>query len=378
MSKGFAHLVGSVNLPDAASTFTMVSERLGGRLQRIPDGEVGDRYYWIQFQKDYFDLTPGLSRVGDAPFYIRDRFDGRQIAMDGTVPADELRLPGLGYADAALDSYGVFADLKTRGVVPAGARFQVSLPTPAGVVGSFFREEDREIMEPVYERALFAELARILDGIPHDQFAIQWDTALEFGMLERAQIRGYEITSWFGDTHEEILVGVLERALRQAAAIPVDVEVGYHLCYGDVEEHHFVQPKDAGMLAEVLTGLLAHIAASRHLGPPSGSHRARRRPTSRRLPRWTGPRAPRCTSGCCTTRTASTVPCVEPPRHPGSCPTTASRRSAVSAAVRVSAPPDSSTCTSGSPPRSSSARCPGCPSRGAAWGVGPLVSAGLG
>jgi hypothetical protein len=253
----FAHLVGSVNLPDAESTFTTVSERLGGRLHRIPDGEVGDRYYWIQFQKDFFDVTPGLTRVGDTPFYIRERFDGRPIALDGSIAAEELALPGLGYADAAIESYGTFAALKSEGRIPAHARFQVSLPTPAGVVGSFFHAANRAAVEPVYERALMGELARILAAVPHDQLAIQWDTALEFGMLEKAQIRGYEITSWFGDDHDEILAGVLERAARQAAAVPTDVEVGYHLCYGDVEESHFVQPKDAGMLTEVLAGLFA-------------------------------------------------------------------------------------------------------------------------
>jgi hypothetical protein len=257
VSSRFAHLVGSVNLPDAESTFTTVSDRLGERLHRIPDGEVGDRYYWIQFQKDFFDVTPGLTRLGDTPFLIRERFDGRPIALDGSVAAEDLNLPGLGYADAAIESYGIFASLKSQGRIPANARFQVSLPTPAGVVGSFFHAENRAAVEPVYERALTGELARILGAVPHDQLAIQWDTALEFGMLEKAQIRGYEITSWFGDTHDEILAGVLERAVRQAAAVPAEVELGYHLCYGDVEEAHFVQPKDAGMLAEVLSGLFA-------------------------------------------------------------------------------------------------------------------------
>jgi hypothetical protein len=257
MGRGLAHLVGSVNLPDAESTFTTVSDRLGGRLHRIPDGEVGDRYYWIQFQKDYFDVTPGLTRMGDSPFYIRERFDGRPIALDGTVAAEDLQLPGLGYADAAIESYATFAALKTEGRIRGDARFQVSLPTPAGVVGSFFHAENRAAVEPVYELALMAELGRILAAVPHDQLAIQWDTALEFGMLERAQIRGYEITSWFGESHAEVLEGVLERAARQAAAIPPAVEVGFHLCYGDVEENHFVQPTDAGMLAEVLSGVFA-------------------------------------------------------------------------------------------------------------------------
>jgi len=160
----FAHLVGSVNLPDAETTFETVSEHLGGRLHRIPDGEVGDRYYWIQFQKDFFDVTPGLTRVGDTPFYIRERFDGRPIVLDGSVPADELQLPGLGYADAAIESYATFAALKARGGIPSEARFQVSLPTPAGVVGSFFHAEHRAAVEPVYERALMSELGRILDA----------------------------------------------------------------------------------------------------------------------------------------------------------------------------------------------------------------------
>jgi hypothetical protein len=244
-----------VNLPDAEATFTTASAQLGNRLHRIPDGEVGDRYYWIQFQKDFFDVTPGLTRLGDTPFYIRERFDGRPIVLDGSVAAEDLNLPGLGYADAAIDSYATFARLKREGRIPSAARFQVSLPTPAGVVGSFFHAENRAEVEPVYERALMGELSRILDAVPHDQLAIQWDTALEFGMLEKAQIRGYEITSWFGDTHDEILQGVLERGTRQAAAVPTAVELGYHLCYGDVEETHFVQPTDAGMLAEVLSGL---------------------------------------------------------------------------------------------------------------------------
>lgn len=257
MSPATAHLVGSVSQPDAETTFRTVSEHLGGKLSRIPDGEVGERYYWIQFQRARFDATPGIDRVGDTPFYIRDQFDGRPFRLEDGVEADSLALPPLGYADAALESYATFAALKADGVIPAATRFQVSLPTPAGVIGSFFVPADRAAMEPVYERALFGELARILDGIPHDQLAIQWDTALEFGFLERAEIRGNRLMPWFGESHEEILAGVTERAARQAAAVPSDVQVGYHLCYGDVEEHHFVEPADAGMLAEVLGGLFA-------------------------------------------------------------------------------------------------------------------------
>ncbi len=247
-----AHLVGSVNLPDAAAVFRAVSDRLGDRLRRIPDGEVGERFYWIQFQTARFDTVSGLSRIPVEPYYLRGIFDGRPFRLDEGVDADNLVFPDLGYAEAALDSYAEFSRLREAGVIAAGTRFQVSLPTPAAVIGAFIVPDDRAAIEPVYERALFAELERILDSIPHADLAVQWDTAIEFALLEG------RIEPWFAEAGTgQVLDGVVARAVRQAAAVPDDVEVGYHLCYGDVEEQHFVQPTDAGRLAEVISGVLA-------------------------------------------------------------------------------------------------------------------------
>jgi len=243
-----AHLVGSVNLPDAESVLRTVSAHLGDRLHRIPDGEVGERFYWVQFQTARLDQVDGLSRIPGEPRLLRGVFDGRPFRLEPGVSADDLVFPDLGYAEAALDSYAVFRRLREEGAIAPGVRFQVSLPTPAGVVGPFVVPEDRTALEPAYERALFGELRRILDGIPHEDLAIQWDTAVEFALLEG------RMPSWFDD--DDVLAGVVERAARQAAAVPADVQVGYHLCYGDVEEQHFVQPADAGHLAAVLRGIL--------------------------------------------------------------------------------------------------------------------------
>jgi len=249
-----AHLVGSINLPDAGTTFRTVSEHLGDRLKRIPDGEVGERFYWIQFQTKRFDTMAGISRIPVEPFYIRDTFDGRPFTIDEGVDAADLVFPNLGYADAAIDSYRTFAELKGQGAIARGTRFQVSLPTPAAVVGAFVVADDRAAFEPAYERALFAELDRILAAVPHEELAIQWDTAVEFALLESANIRSHHaITPWFDD----VMGGVVERAARQASRVPEAADLGYHLCYGDVEEAHFVQPADAGYLATFTTGLLA-------------------------------------------------------------------------------------------------------------------------
>ncbi|WP_233121021.1 hypothetical protein [Tersicoccus sp. Bi-70] len=196
-----AHLVGSITLPDAESTFRAAVEHLGDRLRRIPDGEVGDRFHWIAFQPDRLGSAAGLERVGDAPVRVK-HLDVRPLRIAPGVDPATLRLPPLGYAEAALDSWEVFHRLQDEDVIPAGTRFQVSLPTPAAVVGAFVVPEDRAAFEPVYESALTAELEQILAAIPHESLAIQWDTAVEFGLIESG---GYEdryggaFRSWFGD-----------------------------------------------------------------------------------------------------------------------------------------------------------------------------------
>ncbi len=254
-----AHLVGSVNFDDAESTIRTAAEHLGDRLKRIPDGEVGERFHWIVFQADRLGAAEGIERVGDTPIPLR-MLDMRPVRLTEGVRAEDLELPPLGYAEAARASWKVFSRLKDEGVVPAGTRFQVSLPTPLGVVGSFVFGPDRPAFEPVYEAALAAELQEILDAIPHGQLAIQWDAALEFAMLEG-------LTAYTGDRYEwfdDVWAGTSERLARQIDRVPADVEVGVHLCYGDVAEKHFVEPRDTGNLVRFAN--LVVEAADRPLG----------------------------------------------------------------------------------------------------------------
>ena len=249
-----AHLVGSINFDDAETTMRTAAEHLGAHLKRIPDGEVGERFHWIAFQPDRLGRTPGIERVGDNPIPLR-MLDVRPVRIAEGVSVDELELAPLGYAEAALESWEVFARLKREGAIPGHIRFQVSLPTPLGVVGSFVRAEDRAAFEPVYEAALAAELDRILGAIPHDELAIQWDAALEFAILEGSSYAGnrYE---WFDD----VWAGTSERLARQIDRVPTEVEVGVHLCYGDVAEKHFVEPADTANLVR-FANLVVEAAA---------------------------------------------------------------------------------------------------------------------
>ncbi len=250
------HLVGSINFDDAETTFRTAAEQLGAHLKRIPDGEVGERWHWIAFQADRLARTPGIGRVGETPVVVRG-LDFRPVRLEDGVRAEDLVLEPLGYAEAALDSWQIFSRLKAEGAVPAGTRFQVSLPTPLGVVGSFVREEDRELFEPVYEAALAAELQQIIDAIPEEELAVQWDAALEFAHLEGA---GYGSPSqpWY----EDVWAGTSERLARQIERVPEPVQVGVHLCYGDVGETHFTEPNDTAVLTRFANLLAAQVRRS--------------------------------------------------------------------------------------------------------------------
>jgi len=259
------HLVGSVNFDDVETTIRTAAEELSGHLKRIPDGEVGERWHWIAFQPDRLAQTEGIGRVGDEPVLVRG-VDFRPVLLEDGVNAEDLELKPLGYAEAALESWQVFSRLKSEGVVPAGTRFQVSLPTSLGVVGSFVREEDRPSFEPVYEAALARELQQIVDAIQNDELAIQWDAALEFAHLEGA---GYGSPSkpWFDD----VWAGTSERLARQIDRVPEPVEVGVHLCYGDVAEKHFAEPTDTTVLtrfANMLAGQVQRPLTWVHLPVP--------------------------------------------------------------------------------------------------------------
>lgn len=250
-----AHLVGSVNYDDAETTIRTAADLLRGRVKRIPDGEVGKRYHWILFQPDVLGQADGIERVGDEPILVRD-LDARPLRIAEGVEPSDIQLPPLGYADAAFESYEVFRRLRDEGATAQDVRFQVSLPTPLAVVGAFFHGDDRIAIEPVYAAALQRELERIIDGIPHGDLAVQWDVAVEFAILESG---GYEdrfggaYTAWFADPWNELVA----RTAALASLVPGDVEVGFHLCYGDANEQHFIEPADTANLVRFANGLFA-------------------------------------------------------------------------------------------------------------------------
>src|SRR5258708_28115506 len=99
---------------------------------------------------------------------------------------------------------------------------------------------------------MLAELDEIAGTIPRDDLAIQWDTAIEFALLEGV----------FPIATADVRAGILERLVRIGARVPEGVELGYHLCYGDAGHQHFVQPRDTSKLVDVANALAAQVQRS--------------------------------------------------------------------------------------------------------------------
>jgi hypothetical protein len=244
-----AHLVGSVPLRDPESVFRTVAATLGPYLKRIPDGESGPRKDWIAWQYGVLATTAGLE-----PIPSGDRGYLRRQLVRCTAPP---RFGPLGYAEAARASYAIFDRLQRAGVIPHATRFQVSLPTPLAPVTVFVAPDDRPIVEPAYEARMLAELAEITAAIPHDRLAIQWDVAVEVGLLEGAW------PAHFSD----IELGITTRLARLGSAVPRGVELGFHLCYGDFGHRHFTNPRDATTLVR-LANVLPRPMSWVHLPVP--------------------------------------------------------------------------------------------------------------
>lgn len=241
-----AHLVGSVPLGSAEEVFRQTAAALGDRLRRIPDGETGPRSDWILWQYPVFSSLPQVmvGPPGDASYRTLPKL----MLRPGASAAD-VSFGSLGYADSAIASYRLFARLKRDGVIPPHCRFQLSLPTPLAPICAFVAPADQAELEPRYEAKVLEELGQIVERIPRDQLAIQWDARYEFAMLE-----GLAHT-WFADVRG----GILERLLRLSRNVPDGVELGFHLCYGDEAHGHFVELEDTGKLVAVANALSASL-----------------------------------------------------------------------------------------------------------------------
>lgn len=241
------HLVGSIGLDSVEEVFSTVGRLLGEHVKRIPDGEVGPRRLWVSFQYPLLRSSPYLRPDPSGEVRPTNKFP--KLCLAEGVKPEEVVFGELGYAREAKGSYVDFCAARERGEIPERVRFQVCLPTPMGVIYAFCTERDVLAIDAAYERAMIREVERICRAIPHRDLCLQWDFCHEMIILDGQPQNQFP-------TVKASMDDIMARMARLAAAVPADVELGVHLCYGDFAARHFAEPKDMGRMVAVANAMV--------------------------------------------------------------------------------------------------------------------------
>ena len=228
-------LVGSIPLDTADDVFRSFGGPLGSSLKTMPDGEVGPRKHWIS--RVHYQVLAGHADLdivrqparedGVERLHPRNAGDSWLFKVKDGVERVRFGDPGwrLGYARDAVNSYFVFKTLREKGVLAKHLRFQVSLPSVNSALPPriFPNTADVAKVRPGYTDALAAEIGTIVQKIPNEDLAIQWDCSTE-------------VQDAYGSVATLPTEGRIERNLDQfrrlSPLIPEAALLGYHFCFG--------------------------------------------------------------------------------------------------------------------------------------------------
>ena len=255
-------LVGSVPLDSVEEVMRTFGGALGRELAAMPDGEVGERRSWVnrlgyQIFNGHLDLdTVRRPKPVDGVEQLlpRSRDDSWQFKVKPGIECVRFGNPGsrLGYARDAVTSYFVFKTLREKGILPGDLRFQISIPMVNSVIRPHYFPEPQDLprVRPGFEAALAAEVAVIVDKIPHRDLAIQWDCAWE---LQAVCGAGKIVPS-------ELEVAThVPPISRLSNVIPDDVALGFHFCFGTFGGWPAFAPEDLSRPVELINAAAAAI-----------------------------------------------------------------------------------------------------------------------
>jgi hypothetical protein len=247
-------LVGSLPAESTEQALRVGAELFGDMVFALPDGETGPRAGWVAYEAmTMVDAHPDLVMAGGGQPQTgppRHVYEAPEYRLRAGVR--EVRWGSWPRIDDAVASYQRFRRLREEGVIPAGLRFQVSLPFPVSALATVLKSspsnDEWRVVERGWEDLVGRELGRLVTEIPPAELAIQWDVCMEVLDLEGVLV-------WNPDGAWERFT----RAVQQLTPlIPADVLVGYHLCYGTFPEWPMFEAYDMSLLVRMANYASAH------------------------------------------------------------------------------------------------------------------------
>lgn len=250
-----AHLVGAWpgRNPDHAMETALT--QIGPYLDRMSDGETGDRSVWVTASLDMLRSNPDVEIVQDGDWSTYDKTANWKVKDGHKLDPANIRLP---YLNAFERSYPSFQHLRERLGQP-DLRFQVGIPAPLdyaiyAFAGAAFA--DPSLTEAVTAAAL-REINEILDQAD-DPSDVVFQIETVVALVALAQ-----------ETDPAKQQGMLEQfsasMLSLVAAAPEGTHWGFHLCLGDFHHTSYGNMKDAKALVDLSNKLAADFPAGRTL-----------------------------------------------------------------------------------------------------------------
>lgn len=241
-------LIGSFPYKTAREVFDVAGPALAGYAKRIPDGEAQG---WNTFPAATLAKAQGLEPSGRTARMQPEMPPYPLYHIVPGVKAADLRFVPVGYDKIALASYEAFKAARAAGSVTPGMKFQVSLPTPFATIGARVIPEQVPDVLPTFEEHYFHEVDAIVRAIPPEDLAFQWDVAVEIiQSLEGNRPTLKEFAPL------EFLAAAIARAIDR---IPGEIEVGFHLCYGNPGGRHIIEPKDTQVMVDLANATFAAV-----------------------------------------------------------------------------------------------------------------------
>jgi methionine synthase II (cobalamin-independent) len=172
------------------------------------------------------------------------------LRLKAGVRADEVEFGELGYAEAAAESYAAFEQRQRAGEIPSDVRFQVSLPTPLANSWAWFGTDPQfAALHERYTEAYHREVDAIVARIPSNRLCLQWDVCVEVWLYE----------GWVPVQARDAKELCVAHVAQVGNWVPDDVDLGFHLCYGDWQHEHLRQPEDLANVVSLVNGFLGRI-----------------------------------------------------------------------------------------------------------------------
>ena len=208
-------LIGNIALQSAEDVFRTVSATLGDQVKRIhgwrdraaqPLGVLATPHSRTQRRirnrsgrgGARHARRPRRSRACAAGSAMRRPSKASRHRREcGCAPASRPSRMGLQARSAmpkwrrnGIESFGACA---MRASIPAGVKFQVSLPTTAAFLNAHVVSSQHAVIEPIYRARLLAEVDQMVEIIAPSDLAIQWDVSTEMAQWEGVR------HAYFGD-----------------------------------------------------------------------------------------------------------------------------------------------------------------------------------